>query len=254
MLKTLLAATRTFVLVPLFFLLTCAYAIFIIVFGLFRPYSPIFSRILKRWSRTFLRIPPVKVTSEGLGNADPNARYIIVSNHLSTFDIPLMFWALPTDGRFLSKKELFRIPLVGRAMRQVGIIEVDRQAGRSSRAVINEGVENAAERGYSLIVFPEGTRSETADMLPFKKGAFRIAIDTGLPVLPVVIAGTDRISKPGSKLFHPGHARIRVLPPIETAELTNRDNLNDLMATCEKAITEAYAELRTEDTGQRTAD
>jgi 1-acyl-sn-glycerol-3-phosphate acyltransferase len=244
MLKSLTAGARTFVLVPLFFLLTLAYALFIITYSLFRPYSSLFSRILKRWSGMFLRIPPVKVTAEGLENADPAARYIIVSNHLSTFDIPLMFWALPTDGRFLSKKELFRIPLVGRAMRQVGIIEVDRQAGRSSRAVINEGVENAAQRGYSLIVFPEGTRSDSGEMLPFKKGAFRIAIDTGLPVLPVVIEGTDRISKPGSKLFHPGHARIRVLPPIPTADLTNRDNLNDLMAECETAIGEAYSELR----------
>jgi 1-acyl-sn-glycerol-3-phosphate acyltransferase len=228
----------------LFFLLTLAYALFIIVFSLFRPYSSIFSRILKRWSRTFLRIPPVTITTEGLEHADPAERYIIVSNHLSTFDIPLLFWALPTDGRFLSKKELFKIPLVGRAMRQVGIIEVDRQAGRSSRAVINEGVQNAAERGYSLIVFPEGTRGNSGEMLPFMKGAFRIAIDTGLPVLPVVIEGTDRISKPGSKLFHPGRAQVRVLPPIPTADLTNRDDLTELMTTCEKAITDAYTELR----------
>lgn len=247
MLKTLPAAVRTIVLVPLFFILTCGYATFIIVFGLFQPYSPVFSRILKRWSGMFLRIPPVRVTAAGLEHADPNGRYVVVSNHLSTFDIPLMMWALPIDGRFLSKKELFRIPLVGRAMHQVGIIEVDRQAGRSSRAVINEGVEHAAERGYSLIVFPEGTRSGTAEMLPFKKGAFRIAIDTGLPILPVVIAGTERISKPGSKVFHPGHARIQVLPPIETADLTNRDNLNNLVIEVESAIQTAYARMRTED-------
>lgn len=244
MLNTSLAAVRTFVLVPVFFVYTLGYALFILTFSLFRPYSPMFSGILKRWSKMFLRIPPVTVTTEGLENADPSERYVIVSNHLSTFDIPLMFSALPTDGRFLSKKELFRIPLIGRAMRQVGIIEVDRQAGRSSRSIINEGVANAADRGYSLIVFPEGTRSDSGEMLPFKKGAFRIAIDTGLPILPVVIEGTDRISKPGSKLFHPGHANIRVLPPITTADLTNRDNLNDLMATCEEAIRDGYADLR----------
>lgn len=244
MLKTMMAALRTFVFVPLFFMLTLVYATFIIIYGLFRPESRVYGRILKRWSRTFLRIPPVTVESSGQEHADADARYVVVSNHLSTFDIPLLFHVLPVDGRYLSKKELFRIPVVGTAMRRIGIIEVDREAGRSSRAAINDGVRLAAERGYSLIVFPEGTRSDTDELLPFKKGAFRIAIDTGLPILPVVIEGTDRISKPGSKLFHPGRARVRILPPVETADLTNRDDLTDLMNTVEASITQSYQELR----------
>lgn len=244
MFKTMVAGARTFVLVPLFFILTLGYALFIIIYGLIDSRSRIFGRILKNWARIFLKIPPVTFEAEGLEYADPDTRYVVVSNHLSTFDIPLMFAALPIDGRFLSKKELFKIPLVGTAMRRVGIIEVDRQAGRSSRSVINEGVELAAERGYSLIVFPEGTRSGGDEMLPFKKGAFRIAIDTGLPLLPVAISGTERISKPGSKLFHRGHAKIRVLPPIPTADLTNKDDLNTLVTSTEAAITSAYEALK----------
>ncbi|MCZ7533369.1 MAG: 1-acyl-sn-glycerol-3-phosphate acyltransferase [Acidimicrobiia bacterium] len=242
--KTLIAAARTFVLIPLFFVLTLVYSAFIIVYGIFRPAAPIFERIVKHWARTFLHIPPVQLTVEGIEHVDPHTRYVVVSNHLSTFDIPLLFAVLPIDGRFLAKKELFKIPLVAPAMRRIGIIEVDRQAGGSSRQAINDGVKLAAERGYSLIVFPEGTRSDAHELLPFKKGAFRIAIDTGLPILPVIIEGTDRISTPGSKLCYPGQAKIRVLPPIETADLTNRDDLTSLMRTTEEAITKSYNELQ----------
>jgi 1-acyl-sn-glycerol-3-phosphate acyltransferase len=244
MLASVVATVRTFVLVPLFFVFTLGCAAVIIGYGTFRPASPIHDRILDLWSDMFLRIPPVHVTTVGHDLIDPGTRYIVVSNHLSLFDIPLLFHILPVKGRFLSKKELFRIPLVGRAMRTIGIIEVDRTAGGSSRQAINDGVTVAAERGYSLIVFPEGTRSDAATMLPFKKGAFRIAIDTGLPILPVVLEGTDRISKPGSKVYRPGHAQVTVLPPIETATLTNRDDLSTLMKTTEQAIADEYDRLR----------
>jgi 1-acyl-sn-glycerol-3-phosphate acyltransferase len=167
-----------------------------------------------------------------------------MSNHMSTFDIPLLLWVLPIEGRFLAKQELFKIPLVGLAMSRVGMIKINREAGGSSRAAIIEGVELAAERGYSLIVFPEGTRGSDGELLPFKKGGFRIAIDTQLPVLPVIIEGNERISRPGSKIFHPGRARVRILPPVSTEGLTNRDNLNDLFRSTEAAISEGYADLR----------
>lgn len=244
MLKTSLAGIRTFVLVPLFFLVTLVLATIIIVYGAMRPASPLPGRIVKRWSRWFLRIPPVRYEVEGMEHVQPDTRYVVASNHLSTFDIPLLLWVLPLEGRFLAKQELFKIPLVGTAMSRVGMIKINREAGGSSRVAIKEGVQLAAERGYSLIVFPEGTRGSDGEMLPFKKGAFRIAIDTQLPLLPVVIEGNDRISKPGSKIFHPGRAKMRILPPVITKGMTNRDNLNDVMRTTEAAIKEAYAELR----------
>jgi len=250
MLKTSLAGIRTFVLVPLFFLLTLVLAAIIIVVGAVRPTSSVPGRIVKRWSRWFLLIPPVRYDIEGIDHIDPDTRYIIASNHLSTFDIPLLLWVLPLEGRFLAKQELFKIPLVGTAMATVGMIKINRESGGSSRVAIKEGVELAAERGYSLIVFPEGTRGSDGELLPFKKGGFRIAIDTQLPLLPVIIEGNDRISKPGSKIFHPGRARMRILPPVPTEGLTNRDNLNDLVRSIEAAITEGYTELRSSSTHQ----
>jgi 1-acyl-sn-glycerol-3-phosphate acyltransferase len=240
--RTATAALRMIFVVPLFLIFTFANAAFIIVYGTFRPASPIHDQIVKRWSYFFLRIPPVRFTIEGSHNVDPKQRYVVVSNHLSMFDIPMLFYALPLHGRFLSKKEVFKIPLVGRAMRTIGIIEIDRSSGQSSRQAINEGVKIAAERGYSLIVFPEGTRSRDGNLLPFKKGAFRIAIDSGLPILPVVIEGTDRVSKPGSKLFHPGEASVTILEPIATADMTNKVDLTSLMRTVEASMTTVYEE------------
>lgn len=242
--RTLLAGIRTFVLVPLFFIVTLGFALTIITVGFFRPASPALDRMLNVWAMLFLKVAPVHVESSGLGKIDPSQRYVVASNHLSLFDIPLLMHSLPLPGRFLSKKEVFKIPLVGRAMRTVGIIEINREKGGSSRQAINEGVQIAAERGYSLLIFPEGTRSTEGTMLPFHKGAFRIAIDTGLPLLPVVIEGTDRVNRSGSRVFFPGRATIRVLDPIETADMTNKDNLRPLATQVEADMNAAYSDLR----------
>lgn len=244
MLHTLLAGLRTFVLVPIFFVFTLACAAAIIIYGAFRPASPVHDRIVKTWANWFLRIPPVRTTIEGLEKVDPAQRYVVASNHLSQYDIPLLFWALPLHGRYLSKKEVFKIPLVGQAMRTIGIIEINRQNGGSSRQAINDGVQIAAERGYSLLVFPEGTRSKEGHFLPFHKGVFRIAIDTGLPLLPVVIEGTDRVNRPGSKVFYPGRATLRILDPIDTTGMTNKNDLKDLSTSVESEMAAVYADLR----------
>lgn len=243
MVRTLLAGIRTFVLVPLFFVITMLFAAFIIVYGAFRPAAPIHDKILRSWSRLYLRLPPVHVEAFDIERIDPDQRYVVVSNHLSMFDIPMLIEYLPVRGRFLAKKELFKIPLFGQGMRTVGIIEVNRSKGGSSREAINEGVRLAGERGNSLIVFPEGTRSTESEMLPFHKGAFRIAIDTGLPVLPVIIEGTDRISKPESPIFFPGDASLHVLNPIDTSGMTNKDDLKRLTADVESKMKRVYGEL-----------
>ena len=244
MLHTLFAGIRTFVLVPLFVLLTLLFAVFIIIYGAFRPAAPIHDKILKVWSGLWLRIPPVHFDVEGTENVDPHQRYVVASNHLSMFDIPLLFRTLPLHGRFLAKKEVFKIPLVSQAMRTVGIIEINREKGGSSRQAINDGARIAAERGYSLLIFPEGTRSTDGELLPFHKGVFRIAIDTGLPLLPVVIEGTERVSTPGSKVFFPGRASMRILDPIDTTGMTNKDDLKALAARVETDMNAVYAEMR----------
>ena len=244
MLREIRAGVRTFVLFPIMFVYTLVMAAIVIVTGWINPKAALIDGIVQHWSGLFLRIPPVVVRTEGLERVDPTQRYVVASNHLSMFDIPLLFHHLPLHGRFLSKKEVFKIPLVGTAMRTIGIIEIDRQAGGSSRQAINEGVQIAADRGYSLLVFPEGTRSRSGEFLPFKKGAFRIAIDTGLPLLPVVIEGTDRVQQPEKKVFHRGEVTMRVLAPIDTTGMTNKDDLNPLLRRVESEMARTYEELR----------
>lgn len=250
MLREGLAAARTFILVPLMFVYTLLLAAIVIVAGWVNPKSAVVNGIVQHWSGLFLRIPPVSVRIEGIERIDPSQRYVVASNHLSMFDIPLLFHHLPLHGRFLSKKEVFKIPLVGTAMRSIGIIEIDRQAGGSSRQAINDGVKIAAERGYSLLVFPEGTRSRSGELLPFKKGAFRIAIDTGLPLLPVIIEGTDRVQRPEKKVFHRGEVTLHVLDPVDTSGMTNKNDLNPLLRHVESAMAETYSALHSQRSSQ----
>lgn len=244
MFRTAAAGLRTFILVPLFFVLTMLFATSIIILGAFSRAAPIHDKILRLWSELFLRLAPVHVDPSHIQVIDPHQRYVIVSNHLSMFDIPLLLRYLPVNGRFLAKKELFKIPLVGQGMRTVGIIEIDRSKGGSSRQAINEGVRLAAERGNSLIVFPEGTRGPGSELLPFHKGAFRIAIDTGLPIVPVIIEGTDRISKPGSPIFFRGDVTLHVLDPIDTTDMTTKNDLKALTESVETEMNRVYGDLR----------
>jgi 1-acyl-sn-glycerol-3-phosphate acyltransferase len=243
MLENFIAAARTFVFVPLLFLYTMVLAVAVIIVVAIDPKTKAQDRIVEHWANLFLAIPPVRITVEGIEHVDPGQRYVVASNHLSMFDIPLLFRVLPIHGRFLSKKEVFRYPVIGQGMRAIGIIEIDRDSSGSSRAAINAGVEVAAQRGYSLLVFPEGTRSRDGELLPFKRGAFRIAIDTGLPLLPVVIEGTDRISTPGSKVFHPGSVVVRILPPIVTSDMTNKDDLRPFADAVETEMGTVYAAM-----------
>ena len=147
----------------------------------------------------------------------------MVSNHQSSFDIFVHFAVMPVPIRFLAKTELFKIPLFGTAMRKFGIVEVDRSAGRAAHQAVNQGAAEAMRLGRSLMIYPEGTRSRDGTMLPFKKGAFYIARNLRLPVLPVAITGTRAIWEPGSKLMRSGSVKVTVMEPISTEGLNLRD-------------------------------
>lgn len=244
---TLVSALRTVVLVPLFFLFTLLAAVAVVVVEKLRGDSPAVDRIIDRWSRWFLGIAPVRYELIGAEHLDPERRYVVVSNHLSNFDIPLLFVALrPIRIRFLAKKEIYKIPFVAQAMDAVGIVKIDRQAAMTAHEAINAGVRNATERGFSLMVFAEGTRSRDGDMHDFRKGAFRMAIDNDLPLLPVVIHGTWSVNPPGQWLIRPGYATVTVMEPIETHELAYKTDGIRLYREVRAAMETRYEELRSE--------
>jgi 1-acyl-sn-glycerol-3-phosphate acyltransferase len=152
---------------------------------------------------------------------DPRRPYVAVSNHESYADIFLISH-LPWEMKWLSKDTIFRIPFMGWMMQMAGDIKVTR-TDRSSRAEAVEQCKDRLAKKVSVMIFPEGTRSGTGELLPFKDGAFRIAIELGLPILPMAVAGTRGAMRKGSFLFGRTRAEVRVLEPVSTEGMTLRD-------------------------------
>ena len=153
--------------------------------------------------------------------ADPRCPYVVVSNHESFVDI-LLISHLPWEMKWLSKAELFRVPVLGWMMQLAGDIPIKRGFGPSAVEAIAKCREALANR-VSVMIFPEGTRSTTADLLPFKDGAFRLAIDAGVPILPLAVHGTSTALRKHDWRFGRSTAVVEVLDPIETTGLTPAD-------------------------------
>jgi 1-acyl-sn-glycerol-3-phosphate acyltransferase len=165
--------------------------------------------------------PLWKFSTSGVRITDPRRPYVAVSNHESYADIFLISH-LPWEMKWLSKEEVFRIPLMGWMMRMAGDIGVKR-GERTSRAHALGQIRDRLAKGVSVMIFPEGTRAPTYEMLPFREGAFRVAIENGLPILPICVAGTRYAMARGSLVFNRARAEARVLEPIETAGMTVDD-------------------------------
>jgi 1-acyl-sn-glycerol-3-phosphate acyltransferase len=182
--------------------------------------SPLIDRVIRWWARTWMRVSRTELTVRGQEHIDPQGSYVVVANHLSTLDIMACLLAVPLPIRFLAKKELFRIPILAQGMRAIGIVEVDR-AGRSAiHASVNRQTDELIEKQRSLIIYAEGTRPRDGVMRPFKKGAFTMAITTGLPVLPLSIHGSHQAARPGRPWFNGGRIEVVIDPPLPTAHLT----------------------------------
>lgn len=178
---------------------------------LFRRIGPVMASLNPLWRFSTSGAPP----------PDPRRPYVVVSNHESFADI-LLISHLPWEMKWLSKAELFKVPVLGWLMRLAGDIPVRRGEGRSAVEALQR-CRVVLKRRVSVMIFPEGTRSTTADMLPFKDGAFRLAIDSGVPILPLVVSGTGTALPKHGWRFGRSKAEVRVLEPIETAGLTAKD-------------------------------
>ena len=168
--------------------------------------------------------------------ADPRRPYVVVSNHESFADI-LLISHLPWEMKWLSKAELFRIPVMGWEMWLAGDIPVKRGFGPSAVEAMARCREVLRER-VSVMIFPEGTRSRTSELLPFKDGAFRLAIEAGVPILPLAVSGTGTALRKHDWRFGKSVAEVRVLDPVETAGLTLAD-VPALKARVRQTIVEA---------------
>lgn len=186
------------------------------------------------WSRINAFFTPVRVQVTGKQHIDNNRSYVIISNHQSLYDIFVVYGWLGIDIKWVMKKELAKIPGVGFGSKKVGHIFLDRSNRRMALKTLNEAKKKLVN-GASVVIFPEGTRSVTGQPGAFKKGAFKLALDLGLPLLPITICGTKDIMPTGTLDIKPGKVKMIIHEPIEING-HNEESMKELMEKARKVI------------------
>lgn len=212
-----------FIIDPLIILCTIAYGSLNLVVSLFESTGRMQVSIARAWARMLLRVSFVGLKIEGLEKIDPQGSYVFVANHLSYMDTPCILAAIPVQFRFMAKKGLFKIPFLGYHLSRAGHISVPRDNPREAVRSMAEAGRIIRERGISILIFPEGGRSPNARLQPFREGAFYIAINAGVQVVPVAISGSEKVLPFGSGTVSPGNVLVRIGDPIPTAGLTVKD-------------------------------
>lgn len=181
-------------------------------------------RRLKSWGQRCLDLADMTLDIRGAEAVDWSRAYVVMSNHQSLFDIPVMTVAVPGSLRFVAKKELFRVPVWGSAMRAANIISIDRQ-NRSSAIDSLKDAADVLKAGIHIWIAPEGTRSLSGRLLPLKKGGFMLALAAGAPILPVAVSGTRNARRKHERHIVRGvQARVTIGQPIGVIG-RNRDDL-----------------------------
>lgn len=221
MLRSILYALQTLILVLWIFVATFLIASTVIVCSFFSRTGNLPHLLARWWANSILWVSRAKITVIGTEKLNPGQSYIYMPNHQSNADIPLLLGRLPVQFRWLAKEELFKIPIFGRAMRGVGYISIDRSNRKSAFASL-ERAARTIRNGTSVLIFPEGTRSRDGNILPFKKGGFVLSVDAGVPIVPIIIRGTGSIIAKGHFLIRPRPVTMQILDPVETAGYTRK--------------------------------
>jgi 1-acyl-sn-glycerol-3-phosphate acyltransferase len=171
-----------------------------------------------------VRIAGVKIEVVGLEQIDPAKTYIFLSNHASNLDPPILIPLIPRRSSVLVKQELFKIPVLGRAMRIASLVAVDR--GNQGRAIASlQAARKVLEAGINMTIFVEGTRSPNGRLLPFKKGPFYLALESGVPVIPVTIVNTHTLLPKGKRMASSGWVSVIFHPAIDSKNFPDKDAL-----------------------------
>jgi 1-acyl-sn-glycerol-3-phosphate acyltransferase len=207
-----------------------------ILFSFLDPSRKLSHYFARFWGRWLLYLSRVSVTVEGLEHLTPGQTYVYAVNHRSNFDIYVLIATLPGKFLWVAKKSLFFIPLFGQALRRLGYIPVD----RSNLQQAIRSLDRAAalvRTGHSMIIFPEGTRGTSPELLPFKKGVFVMALKAGQPVVPVAISGTRFIQPRGTLRVKPGPVKMVIAPPRHPQDYAGKE---ELMAAVRAAMAANY--------------
>lgn len=245
MLGHLVTAVRSLLFYLTAFVLTVVIGVFILLWDIaFRRTNFDYYVATKVWCRTLLWAAGVRYRVVGREHVDPDRSYVIVSNHLSNLDALLEPMVLRNlHARFLAKKELYRLPIMGWALHMMGMVKVDRERAGASHDYINRQVAQVFAAGRSLMIYPEGTRSRSVELRPFKKGPFVIAIRHQVPILPVVVHGTAEAWTPGDWRVRGGPVVMAIGAPIETSGLGHQDEV-ELRSRTHETLRAMYTELR----------
>ncbi len=177
-------------------------------------------RRLASWSARVVANAAITIDTRGQENVDPAATYLVMSNHQSHYDIAVLYSVLGSSIRMIAKRELFDVPIFGRAMREAGFISLDRQNRSSALQSLDDAKAKLAS-GISIWIAPEGTRSQTGELLPFKKGGFAIAQATGTTILPLSIQGTRDVLQANALRSRAGcTVSVTIHPPIDPTTFT----------------------------------
>ncbi len=215
----------------------------IIAVGLFDKEKYYTGKLIKMWARWVIWSTGIQYEIDGLANLNLDKQYIFMSNHESALDIVLGVAAIPFNIVFLAKKELFRVPVFGWAMEAAGMIKIDRQNPEIARKSVSEAVETLMHSSFSTLIYPEGTRSNGEELLPFKKGGFILAIRTQLPVVPITILGAGNVLPKGTLAIKKSHIKMIIDNPIPTLEMDINDK-DQLLQDCRNIINQNLAHAK----------
>ncbi len=179
---------------------------------------------------------------EGIENLDPKGTYVMVLNHNSMVDI-LSIYNLPLVFKWVSKREVYRIPIVGRLLLAHGDIVINRASTKEAMQLVHTRGKQWLAKGASVAIFPEGTRSKDSEIHNFKAGAFILAKDAEVPILPIVLDGTDRVVRKGLFMNWSNRITIKILPPVSKQDVVERP-VKEVMAEVHDNMVNALAEIR----------
>lgn len=212
----------------------------VVLVSLFGSHSPLIDRIVKYWGRSIVLAAGIRLSIEGQDRVDWSNRYVLIANHHSYMDIPVLVCAVPQPVRFMAKKSLFQIPIFGWGLKAGGFIPIDRK----NRGTAGQSFSLAGERirkGNTIVVFPEGGRSRQYRMMEFKKGAFLLALKSKLPILPAAIVGNYEVMPATRLRIVPGPVVVKLSAPIEPGSYSVRE-INDLVGHTRELIDEMRGE------------
>jgi 1-acyl-sn-glycerol-3-phosphate acyltransferase len=178
----------------------------------------------------------IRVEVRGLEHVPAGVSCIFLSNHVSNLDPPVIFPVLPGQSSVLLKKDLMRIPLLGTAMRLAKFVPVDRGNRREAAKASVEAAAEALKSGLNMLIFAEGTRSKDGRLAAFKRGPFYLAMETGAPIVPMTISGTEKMMRKHSAAIRPGVAKVEFLAAIDPAEFATREDLMEAVRAAMVAV------------------